>query len=389
MRRITLLTTGLALGGAEGQVVLLAQNLKLRGWAVEVVSMLPPEAREEDLSTAGIPLYVLGMRRGVPDPRAILRLLRQQRRFRPHVVHCHMIHANLLGRVARMFASCPVLISTAHSIDEGAGWRNWAYRVTDFLSDVTSNVSRLGKDRYVRHRLVNSQRAVWVPNGIDVKVYHVPEGSREKSRTALGWGDEFVWLAVGNLREPKDYPNMIRAFQSLRAVSSGNRLAIVGCGSLEPQLKEQVVRENLSDCVEFLGRRFDVPQLLAAADGYLMSSAWEGTPMALLEACASGLPVVATAVGGNSEIIEAGRTGLLVPPHDSTALASGMTEILGMNPLDRRRMGELARRRVESLYGHEVVLNRWENIYRHLLESHYASRAQRARSGRLPRSNSL
>lgn len=116
-----MLTTGLAHGGAETQVVFLAKGLKDRGWDVALESMLPPQAFEETLEISAIPLIPLCMRRGVPDPRAIARLARHWRSFRPHIVHSHMIHANILARVTRMIAPVPVLISTAHSVQEGAG----------------------------------------------------------------------------------------------------------------------------------------------------------------------------------------------------------------------------------------------------------------------------
>src|SRR5450631_3276521 len=104
MRKLTLLTTGLARGGAEAQVALLASAFHKRGYGVEVISMLPPQAHAEELAAAGIPVRLLNMRPGVPDPRAIFRLAGMLRTSRPDVLHCHMVHANLLGRVARPLA---------------------------------------------------------------------------------------------------------------------------------------------------------------------------------------------------------------------------------------------------------------------------------------------
>src|SRR5258708_489535 len=122
-KRICIVTTGLAIGGAEKQVCLLATGLHARGWKVEVASLLPAEAFLDELAAAGVQVHNLGMRKGVPDPRAIARLASLFRSFRPRIAHCHMVHANLLGRVSRIFAEVPVLISTAHSIIEGGLWR--------------------------------------------------------------------------------------------------------------------------------------------------------------------------------------------------------------------------------------------------------------------------
>lgn len=94
---------------------------------MQVVSMLPPQAFVEELKNADIPLVTLNMRRGVADPRAVFRLLKILREWKPDIVHSHMVHANLLARVVRIFCKMPVLISTAHSIDEGGRWREIAY----------------------------------------------------------------------------------------------------------------------------------------------------------------------------------------------------------------------------------------------------------------------
>jgi len=125
-RKVIFLITGLAYGGAETQLVQLARGIKARGWVVRVVSMLPPRAHVADLEELGIPVETLGMRRGVPDPRALLRLARILRRERPQVLHSHMVHANLLARLVRPLAWVPALVCTAHSIDEGGRHREWA-----------------------------------------------------------------------------------------------------------------------------------------------------------------------------------------------------------------------------------------------------------------------
>ena len=131
-RKVMLLITDLATGGAETQLVGLSTRLKERGWNVRIVSMLSPRAFREELQAASIPLDSLDMRRGVPDPRAVVRLTRILRRWQPQVVHSHMVHANLLARIVRVFYRVPVVISTAHSINEGGRLREVAYRLTDF-----------------------------------------------------------------------------------------------------------------------------------------------------------------------------------------------------------------------------------------------------------------
>jgi glycosyltransferase involved in cell wall biosynthesis len=367
-RRICLLTTGLALGGAEAQVVFLAANLHRRGWAVSVVSMLTPEARTEELLAENIHLLNLRMKAGVPDVRAILRLAKYWRTFRPHIVHCHMVHANLLGRITRVVAPVPVLISTAHSIFEGRRSRDLAYRLTDSLSDLTTNVSRAGRERYANKRLASADKLIWVPNGIDTSLFAPDQAVRTHVRSSMGWNDDFVWLAVGNLREPKDYPNLLRAFAIVADGRDRCRLAIAGFGKLSEELLQLSTKLGIRNKVEFLGCRQDIRELLQGADAYVISSAWEGTPIALLEAAASELPAVGTKVGGNPEVIEDEKTGLLVPPRDPRALAAAMLRMVGLSEETRHAMGAAARARVETVYGKNRVLTTWENIYEQLLQ---------------------
>jgi glycosyltransferase involved in cell wall biosynthesis len=366
--RVQLLATGLGVGGAETQVKLTARMLAARGWQIEIVSMIEPPVSIPELANSSIPVHSLKLKPGQPNPLGILRLSRHIRRFRPHVLHCHMVHANLLGRISRLFSSVPVVISTAHSVWEGPRWRDWAYRITDPLSDVTSNVSRAGLKRYVQERMIDRSKAVWLPNGVDLSDFRPDRFDRTALRGAHGWNGRFVWLAVGNLREPKDYPNLLEAFRQVAATRNDRLLAIAGTGPLEAELRRMAEGMGISHAVQWLGQRADVPQLLAAADAYVISSSWEGTPMALLEAASSSLPIVATRVGGNPEVIEEGISGLLVPAKDPDRLAEAMEHLMAESPQVRLAMGTAARSRVESLYRLERVVDKWENIYEQLLQ---------------------
>lgn len=366
-RRISFLTTGLARGGAEVQVLLLAKGLKHRGWQVSVESLLPPQDFTGELAECGIPVISLDMRPGVPNPVAIWRLARHWRRFRPDVVHCHQVHANLLGRVTRLVAPARVLVATAHNTWEGPRWRDWAYRLTEPFGDLTTNVSQASLNRYLRDKVSSPSKSVWVPNGIDTGQFAPDPELRSRKRAQMGWEGSFVWLAVGNLRGPKDYPNLLRAFASAGGSNSA-RLAIAGSGDLLGPLQELARSLSIADRVEFLGSRPDVRELMQAADGFAMSSEWEGLPLALIEASASALPIVATAVGGNGEVVVEGRTGFLVPPRNSQALAQAMERLLALSPADRSRLGEAAKAHVAAYYGIERILSKWENIYEQLIE---------------------
>ncbi|MDH5570475.1 MAG: glycosyltransferase, partial [Gammaproteobacteria bacterium] len=302
----------------------------------------------------------------IPDPRSIFRLAGFIKKWKPLILHSHMVHANLLGRIVRIFATVPVVISTAHNINEGARWREIAYRVTDFLTDITTNVSQAAVDRYIDVGAAPRDRIRFIPNGLNTDEFTKDEQARQLLRDELGVKDAFLWLAVGRLVEAKDYPNMFRAFASIN-YNINTRLFIVGQGELEQDLKQQVRALGLEKRIQFLGVRQDIPQLMNAADGYVMSSAWEGLPMVLLEAAATGMPIVATDVGGNREVVLNGTSGFVVTPYDSEQLANAMQDIMTMSENERATMGKVGRQYVVDNYSLDNVVSMWEDLYWELL----------------------
>lgn len=367
-KNIIFLTTGLNYGGAETQLVQLAMQLKARSWSVKLISMLPPEAYVEELTKAGISVVSLNMRRGVADPRAIFKLATILRYERPQILHAHMVHANLLARIMRLLVHIPVIICTAHSTDEGGKLREIAYRLTDPLCDLATQVSQAGLARYVLVGAVPPRKICFVPNGVDLEHFNFMPGDREHLRTELGLPESFIWLAVGRFEEAKDYPVLLQAFAWVWQQQPEVRLYIVGQGALKENVVELADALKISQVVQFLGIRRDVANLMRVADGYVMSSAWEGMPMVLLEASASGLPIVATRVGGIPEIVIDGQTGFLVPPKNPPALAQAMLEMMDLPEEVRQAMGAQGRIYVQEHYGLDKILDEWERIYEGLMQ---------------------
>lgn len=361
--RLTYFTTGLARAGAETQVLLLCEAFVKAGWDVSVISLLKPEAYEEELRALGVPLISLNLSKRLPNPLVFWRLIEAIRALRPDVLHCHQVHANLAGRVARVFTGTPALLCTAHSITEGARWREWAYRLTDGLCDLTTNVCQAGVERYIRVGAAPPSKIRYVPNAIDIQRFTADPEKRGPVRHALGIpGDAFVWLAIGNLRLPKDYPTMIECFRRVVAQQPEARLLIAGTGPLAESLAAQVEAGSIPG-IQFLGARSDVADLLSAADGFLMSSSWEGTPLALLEAAAASLPVVATRVGGIAEVVADGVSGHLVPPGNPAALADACLRVINAAPEQRRRLGKAGRKIVEETFSLESLTHQWQQLY--------------------------
>lgn len=373
--RIQFLTTSLMRGGAEIQVMLLACALKERGHEVEVISMIEPEALTEELAAKRIPVVSLRMKQGHTDPGAVFRLRHHIHKFEPDVVHSHMVHANLLARVTRLITRMPVLISTAHSTHEGSRLFDLAYRFTDRLATLTTNVSAAAVQRYVEARLAPENRIRIMPNGIHTDTFCESPLKRDQTREVLRLGSSFCWLAAGALHESKDYPTLLQAFALVIHEKPGVRLLIAGEGPELAKLKQLIMDLHLTDNVTLLGLRSDIAALMNAADAYVMSSVWEGLPLVLLEAAASSLPMVVTRVGGNAEIVEEAANGSVVPASDPYSLAAAMLQLQQAPAAERAGMGERGRTLVTRKYEIGQVAPAWLDVYRELLGSRQRSLA--------------
>lgn len=358
--RVLLVVTGLQVGGAERQVVLLARGLARRGHAVHVASLIPPTAYGDDLAAAGVGITSLKMRRGVPDPRGLGLLVRFVRTWRPTVAHSHLVHANLLARAACRGTGTP-LVCTRHNIYEGAAWRQAAYRVTDRWCAVTTDICKAAAASRVIRKAAPANRTAIIPNGIDPADLAAKPGDGERLRESLDVGDRFTWLFAGRLHRQKDLPNLLRAFESLE----DGMLLVAGDGPERASLERQA--RPMGDRVRFLGKRSDVPALMGAADGFVMSSAWEGLPVVLLEAQWMALPCVCTDVGGVIEALDPPHSGRLVRPGDPIALRRAMQDIMTRSADERRQMGMAGRAHIERNFLIDPVVEQYIALYRSIL----------------------
>ena len=358
-RRIVFFITGLGLGGAEAQTVRVVERLRGGGRDVRVLTMLDPTAHTDRLDAAGVPWSSLGMRRGRGGPSDLIVTRRVLRDMRPSVLVNFMHHAIVLGRIAGRMAGVPRIISSIRNANLGGVGRRAVLTVTGGLDDVTTTNSRCAAGAFVKKRVVPAGKMVYVPNGIDLDGFGTDvAGSRRRVRAELELAeDEFVWIAVGRLEKQKDYPNLLEAFAGLES-----KLLVVGAGPDQQDLVERAHRLGLADRVRWLGRRTDVPRLLAAADGMALASAWEGTPNVVIEGQATRLPIVATDVGGVREVVADGRTGFVVPAGNAIAFREAMARLEQFPAMERRAMGEHGRDVVESEYSLTAVVAMWENL---------------------------
>ncbi|MEW9808966.1 MAG: glycosyltransferase [Candidatus Symbiodolus clandestinus] len=359
--RIDYVITGLGIGGAEIQAVTLLERLIKRGHQVRLISLTPSVALKlkERLVAANIPLYSLNMRSALQLPVALWRLRCLLKQFSPDVVHAHMVHANILARLVRLLLPKTKLITTAHNIYEGGRLRDWAYRLTDSLSQLNTTISAAATHRFTRENIFSRGKTLTLFNGIDLEKFRPPEPC-QKSQAP------FRWLAAGRLAEQKDYPVLLQALAQLTT----SHLAIAGKGSLLGMLQKQSQCLGLSQRINFLGVRDDIEKLMQQVDGFVLSSKFEGYGLVVAEAMAAELPVVVTDSGGPAEIVgHDGAAGKLVPIQDPQALAQAMAEIEALSPIARREMGQQARQRIQEKFNIDQIVTQWEQVYTSLIKN--------------------
>jgi glycosyltransferase involved in cell wall biosynthesis len=235
--------------------------------------------------------------------------------------------------------------------------------LTNPLAEVTTTVSRLALEEAVRRHGVPRQDVLLVPNGIRTERYRPDPVLRDTTRSSLGLGGAFTWLSAGRLERAKRHSDLLAAVAVIRASQPDVRVLIAGKGSLHDALQAEIETLGLTQNVSLLGLRTDVRALMQAADGFVMSSAWEGLPIVLLEASASGLPIVATDVGGSHDVISEGESGFIVPPRQPRQVADAMLRMMALAPTQRRAMGERGREQSVSDFDVERVADRWEELY--------------------------
>jgi len=354
------------IGGAERQAMLLAKGLRRRGWRLSVVTLSGSGgAAAAELRDCGVAFTSLEMRKGLADPRGWIRFQRWLWREQPDVLHAHLPHAAWLCRWSRLAAPVPVVIDTLHSSSTGKSGRHFGYACSRWLPDHVTAVSRATAASHLAAGMVREDQLSILANGIEVDAWQPDMNARREARRMLGLTDEFLWLAVGRLEAVKDYPTLLRA---LAYAPEKARLLILGTGPLEMELTALARKLGLERRVCLLGFEPNVQRWMQAADGFVLSSRYEGLPMVLLEAGACAVPAVATDVPGTCEVIIDGVNGRLARAGDPRSLCETMAGLMRM-PLDERyAMGESARRRVIEDFGMESVLNRWERLYEALLE---------------------
>lgn len=358
--RVCHVSLTLKTGGLER---LLADIARLHddGCRPEFVAMTEVGRFADVIRDAGCPVHQLKAAGRFGQVRQLVRLFRAGR-F--DVVHTHNTYPHIYGSIAARLAGVPFVVNTRHGQRAGHGWKSrvqfrWASHLVDRIIAVSDDAAQL----CVKADGVAGRKVVRIWNGID---------SGDFSFT--GPGSKPVAISVARLSAEKDFPTLLRAIAIARQDIPDLELKLVGDGPERGRLEQLSQELNLTQCVEFLGERHDVSALLARAGFFVTASLTEGISLTLLEAMAVGLPVIATAVGGNSEIVDAPRTGCLVSPGCPTELAAGIVAMC-LQPQHWLAMGQAGRDRVEQHFEIRRMVTDYEQLYRELLSAKGSNRA--------------
>lgn len=353
--KILYVITGLGVGGAEKVVAELADQMLKRGHQVKIAylkgeAIVCPQSSEIELVYLGFE-NLKSFRCAYQNYKKILE------NFQPDVVHAHMVHANIFTRVSRTFIPVPKLICTAHNSNEGGKLRMLAYKFTNHLSDLNTNVSNEASKSLIAKGAFNKNNLTTVYNGIDLKKF-----DRKDSICKLN-SNVINFICVGRFNEQKDYPNLFRAISLLKdkVPDLKFKFSIVGDGELRSDLEVLIESLNIKKYVELLGKRSDIPDLLNAADFFILPSKHEGLPTVVIEAMACHTFVIATDCGGSAEIM--GNTGILVPIQNSQALSDAILHSLSIDMDLVEINNKKARQRVENLFSLDRSINKWLELY--------------------------
>jgi glycosyltransferase involved in cell wall biosynthesis len=364
MHNVLLLLYTLEAAGAEKVVLSLVDRLDRRRYRPIVCGFRGGSLRAE-FERYGIPVYVLDKRRGL-DLGVAWRLVRLMKEHDIRIVHSHNFSANLWGRLAAIVAGVPVRIATEHSMPwiKSRIERGLDQSLAPLTTKIVS-VSEAVRDAHLREERIRPDRMAVIYNGIERWA-----GSDQETaafgyalRTELGIAtDAPLCLTVGRLEPPKGHATLFEAIPRILASVPRARFVMAGDGSLRGELEASARLLGIEHAVTFLGARNDVRRLCAVADVAINPAHREGFSIAMLEAMSAGLPIVATDVGGNAEAVISGESGIIVPPKDADALASGAIRVLADREL-ASMFGSRARQRFEERFTIERMMQSIEALY--------------------------
>lgn len=371
--RVLHLITRLPIGGAERMLLGVLRNLDPSRFESIVCCIQDRGELAEEVETLGIPVHALGLmelggfdRRVVP---ALRHLIREQK---VGLIHSHLYHANLYGRLAAWREGIPIIASVHNTYTRRKWHRHQINRLLAWLTfRITAGSADVERD-IIDYDHVAPEKVVRLPNCIDfdrVATSLTPTAAKQK----LGFGPaDLVIATVGRMEEQKGHAFLLDAFASLRQMPELNclplRLLVVGDGRLKADTEQRAVDLGIADACSFPGSIKDLADVYRAIDVFAMPSLWEGLSLAMLEAMAAGLPMVATDVGGARDVLGDSERGILVPAGDTDTLAKVIGGLL-IDMEKRKAMANSGSRHVRKNYSAAALAHQLMGLYDVALQS--------------------
>lgn len=348
--------------GAQTQLADLARLTNGNLIQIEIAFLF---RRGPAFDSAGVPVHDLSIG-GRPDPLALIRLLMLIRREKIDLVHTHLVHAGILGKLAaRLFGSIPV-VTTRHYASEGKEGSP-LYRLEDRMTGACAMVIAVSESvrrHLIARGIITAERIAAIPNGVNLNLF---DPSRFDLRVPL-LDDGFTIGSAGRLSAQKGHAVLLDAAPAILARFPGSRIEIVGEGPLRGDLEAQARRLGIEDRIRLRGTvsHAEMPAILSGWDLFVMPSRWEGFGLAAAEAMAMEKPVVASNVEGIAEIIADGGAGTLVPPGQPASLSGAVIRLLE-NHGRRTAMGQAGRRRIAEAFSIQSAAAKLEAVYEMVL----------------------
>lgn len=360
---------GLGLGGAEKLLALSAPHVDRDRFEVEVAYLLPwKNALVADLERSGLRVTCLSHSRPF-DLRVVRRIAAFLRERRVDLLHGHLPYSGVVGRLAARAAGVPCVVYTEHNLQERYHpLARLANQVTLRLCDLTIAVSEEVRQSLLRSPLARGARIRTIQNGVDTEgLQRAADGGRGVREEFGIPPDRLIVGVVNGFRPQKRLDIWIRAARLIAEAEPRSTFLLVGDGPIIGEVRALAAQTGLDGRILFTGLRYDAPRLIAAFDVFMLSSDFEGLPVAVLEAMALGRPVVATRVGGLPGVIQEGRHGFMVDRADPDALARRVVDLLA-DPGLRQVMGDASRQRVRERFGVQQMVRAMEAAYADVLE---------------------
>ncbi len=344
-------------GGLENGVVNVVNRLDPERFRSSVCCLQTSGEFAERITRSDVAVHQMGLRKG-NDPMMPLRLARLFRRTRADIVHTRNAEAFFYGAVAARMAGVGAIIHSEHGRTLPDTFRRMALqRWLAPLAKVTFAVSEQLRIDLVKHVRLTNGRVQVIYNGVDLGRFASTD--RARARALLGVGQaRTVVGSVGRLAAVKNYKLLVRAIAGIPDVD----LVLIGDGPQRADIEAAAAAAGVSERVRLLGHREDVAELLPGLDVFVLPSLSEGMSNTLLEAMACGLPVVASRVGGNVELVGDGVNGMLFPSEDAEALSVALRSLCGDTGL-RAAMGAQGKQRATEQFGIDAMIDRYESIY--------------------------